>query len=195
MPGQPSSETNLLPPSGGTYLLLFDLPESVTFQAGRLGSVTLAAGWYVYAGSALGPGGLQARVGRHLRSAKKQHWHVDYLTAVAPVRAVWYTVSEKRLECAWAAALRAVELEADALLKGTKVDGIYSDDPVKNPKATRFPSLSYGECLERGLRVMDMTAFALCMENGLPIVVFDATASGNIKRVVMGEDIGTVVEG
>jgi len=94
-----------------------------------------------------------------------------------------------------AAALRAAELGAEALLKGTKVDGVYSADPVKNPKATRFARLSYVECIEKGLRVMDMTAFTLCMENGLPVVVFDATAPGNIKRVVMGERIGTIVEG
>lgn len=108
-PHQSLPDANLLPPAGGTYLLLFDVPETVTFQAGRrLGQVTLAAGRVVYAGSALGPGGLRARVGRHLRSEKKQHWHVDYLTAVCPVGAVWYAVSDDRLECVWAAALRAI---------------------------------------------------------------------------------------
>lgn len=94
-----------------------------------------------------------------------------------------------------AAALRAVELGAEALLKGTKVDGVYSADPHKDPAAERFSRLTYLECIEKNLRVADMTAFTLCMENNLPIVVFDATSPGNIKRVVMGEDIGTVVGG
>ena len=91
------------------------------------------------------------------------------------------------------AALRAVEIGADAILKATKVDGIYSADPKLDPKATRFEHLDYLEVLQRGLQVMDSTALALCMDNGLPIVVFDMNVRGNIRRVAMGEEIGTVV--
>ncbi len=91
------------------------------------------------------------------------------------------------------AALRAVEIGADAILKATKVDGIYSADPKLDPSATRFDRLDYLEVLQRGLQVMDSTALALCMDNGLPIVVFDMNVAGNVRRVVMGEPIGTLV--
>ena len=92
-----------------------------------------------------------------------------------------------------AAALRALELKADVLLKATKVDGIYSADPVKDPKASRYAHVTYQEVLERGLRVMDAAAISLCMENKLPIVVFDIRQDGNIRRVIQGEAIGSVV--
>ena len=92
------------------------------------------------------------------------------------------------------AALRAAEIGADVLLKATKVDGIYTADPVKNPSATRLHHLSYMEVLNRGLEVMDNTALTLCMDNGTPIVVFDLLAEGSIERVVLGEDIGTRVD-
>lgn len=92
-----------------------------------------------------------------------------------------------------ASALRAVELGCDALLKATKVDGVYSDDPVTNPEAERFSELSFKEVIERRLRVMDQTAFSLCRENDLPIVVFDMTVEGNIPRAARGEAVGTVV--
>jgi uridylate kinase len=92
-----------------------------------------------------------------------------------------------------AAALRALEVQAAVLLKATKVDGVYDDDPAKNPAARRFETLSHMECLSRRLKVMDATAFSLCMENGLPILVFDATRPGNIRRAVGGEPIGTLV--
>jgi len=91
------------------------------------------------------------------------------------------------------AALRAVEVDAQAILKATKVDGIYSADPKKNPQATRFDRLDYLEVLQRGLEVMDNTALTLCMDNGLPIIVFDMAVPGNIRRVVWGETIGTYV--
>jgi len=91
------------------------------------------------------------------------------------------------------AALRAVEVSAEAILKATKVDGIYSADPKKDPSATRFERLDYLEVLQRGLEVMDNTALTLCMDNGLPIVVFDMATPGNIRRVVWGEKIGTFV--
>jgi uridylate kinase len=91
------------------------------------------------------------------------------------------------------AALRAVEMNAEAILKATKVDGIYSSDPKKDPTATRFDRLDYMEVLQRGLEVMDSTAMALCMDNNLPIVVFDMAVPDNIRRVIWGEEIGTYV--
>ena len=91
------------------------------------------------------------------------------------------------------AALRAVEVGAGVILKATKVDGVYSADPFKDPTATRFTELDYLRVLELGLEVMDSTALTLCMDNGLPIVVFDMHVPGNIRRAVMGEPIGTTV--
>ncbi len=92
-----------------------------------------------------------------------------------------------------AASVRALEIGAEALLKGTKVDGVYDSDPVKNPEAKRFEELEYIEVLNRGLKVMDSTAISLCMDNKLPIIVFDLNKDGNIKRVVFGENVGTRV--
>ncbi|MGH7659387.1 MAG: UMP kinase [Vulcanimicrobiaceae bacterium] len=91
------------------------------------------------------------------------------------------------------AALRAIEVNAQAILKATKVDGIYSADPKKDPNATRFTHVDYLQVLQLGLEVMDSTALTLCMDNGLPIVVFDMNVPGNIRRVVAGEPIGTFV--
>jgi uridylate kinase len=93
-----------------------------------------------------------------------------------------------------AAALRAMEIKAEIILKATKVDGIYDSDPLKNPKAKRFLNLSYVEVLQKGLKVMDTTAISLCMDNQLPIIVYDMKKAGNLKRVVMGEPIGTTVK-
>ena len=93
-----------------------------------------------------------------------------------------------------AAALRAIEIDADVILKGTRVDGIYTADPEKDPSAERFDRISFNEVFSRGLEVMDMTAFTLCNENRLPIVVFDMNRPGNLMRLVEGEDIGTLVE-
>jgi uridylate kinase len=92
-----------------------------------------------------------------------------------------------------AAALRAMEINADAILKATKVDGVYSDDPVKNKSARKFNRLKYLDVLKKRLNVMDSTAVSLCMDNKLPIIVFNLNKEGNIKRVVFGEDIGTIV--
>jgi uridylate kinase len=92
-----------------------------------------------------------------------------------------------------AGSLRAIEIKADVILKGTRVDGIYSADPEKDPSATKFASVTFQECLTNNLRVMDMTAFTLCMENNLPIVVFDMNKPENLKRVVRGEKVGTLV--
>ena len=92
-----------------------------------------------------------------------------------------------------AASLRAMEIHAEVILKATKVDGIYSADPMKDPTATRFKQVSYIDVLKKNLKVMDSTAISLCMDNELPIIVFDLGAHGNITRVVMGEEIGTTV--
>ncbi|PCJ81627.1 MAG: UMP kinase [Bacteroidetes bacterium] len=92
-----------------------------------------------------------------------------------------------------AAALRAVEIEADVILKGTRVDGIYTEDPEKNPNATKYDEISFKEVFERGIKVMDMTAFTLCNENGVPIIVFNMNEPGNLLRVARGEQVGTVV--
>jgi uridylate kinase len=94
-----------------------------------------------------------------------------------------------------AGVLRAIEIKADVILKGTRVDGIYSEDPERNPKAEKYDKISFNECIQRNLRVMDMTAFTLCMENDLPIVVFDMNKPGNLRRVVTGEKVGTLVAG
>jgi uridylate kinase len=93
------------------------------------------------------------------------------------------------------AAQRALEIKAEAILKGTKVDGVYDSDPMLNPAAVKFETLEYIEVLKRGLTVMDATAISLCMENGLPILVFDLRKEGNIKRALLGEPIGTLVHG
>lgn len=92
-----------------------------------------------------------------------------------------------------AASVRALEIGAEALLKATKVDGVYDADPVKHPDAKRFEELEYIEVLNKGLKVMDATAISLCMDNKMPIIVFDLKADGNIKRVVSGENVGTRV--
>lgn len=92
-----------------------------------------------------------------------------------------------------AASLRAIEIEADVVLKGTRVDGIYSEDPEKNPDAERFSEISYVDVIKKGLNVMDMTAFTLCQENHLPIIVFDMNKKGNLEKIIKGESIGTLV--
>ncbi len=94
-----------------------------------------------------------------------------------------------------AAALRANEIGAEVILKATKVDGVYDSDPKKNPKAKRFARISYLDALQRQLKVMDSTAFSLCMDNHMPIIVFDMNKPHAIKRVVLGENVGTVVSG
>ena len=92
-----------------------------------------------------------------------------------------------------AAALRAVEIDADVILKGTRVDGIYTSDPEKDPSATKYEEISFEDIFKKGLKVMDMTAFTLCNENNVPIVVFDMNKSGNLLRVAKGEKVGTIV--
>ncbi|MFZ4060964.1 MAG: UMP kinase [Bacteroidia bacterium] len=92
-----------------------------------------------------------------------------------------------------AASLRAIEIEADVILKGTRVDGIYSSDPEKDPAATKYDRISFDEVIQKGLNVMDLTAFTLCKENNLPIIVFNANQEGNLFRLVQGETLGTLV--
>jgi uridylate kinase len=92
-----------------------------------------------------------------------------------------------------AASLRAIEIEAEAVLKGTRVDGIYTSDPEKDPSATRFSNISFKEVYQKGLQIMDMTAFTLCKENGLPIIVFDMNKPGNLLKIAEGQDVGTLV--
>jgi len=94
-----------------------------------------------------------------------------------------------------AAALRAVEIGAEALLKATKVDGVYDKDPVVHKDAVFFPEITYTDVLQRDLRVMDATAVALCKENGLPVIVFNVNEKGNMKRAVLGEPVGTRITG
>jgi uridylate kinase len=94
-----------------------------------------------------------------------------------------------------AAALRAIEIKADVVLKGTRVDGIYTADPEKDPTATKYNKISFKEVYDKGLNVMDMTAFTLCEENELPIIVFDMNKTGNFMKIAKGEEIGTLVKG
>jgi len=94
-----------------------------------------------------------------------------------------------------AASLRAVEVEADVILKGTRVDGVYTADPEKDPTATKFDTISFREVISRNLNVMDMTAFTLCEENNLPIIVFDMNKKGNLAQLIHGNNIGTLVTG
>ncbi len=92
-----------------------------------------------------------------------------------------------------AASLRAIEIDADVILKGTRVDGIYTADPEKDPSATKYDMISFDDVYAKGLNVMDMTAFTLCKENNLPIIVFDMDTVGNLKKVLSGEQVGTIV--
>ena len=93
-----------------------------------------------------------------------------------------------------AAALRAIEIEAQVILKGTRVDGIYTADPEKDPTATKYEKISFEEVYSKGLEVMDLTAFTLCKENNLPIIVFDINKTGNLQKLINGDKIGTLVE-
>lgn len=91
------------------------------------------------------------------------------------------------------ASLRAIEIEADVVLKGTRVDGVYTADPEKDPTATKYSQVSFQEAYEKGLSIMDMTAFTLCMENNLPIIVFDMNKPGNLFSIIHGEEVGTLI--
>jgi uridylate kinase len=91
------------------------------------------------------------------------------------------------------ASLRAIEIEADVVLKGTRVDGVYTADPEKDATATRYTKLSFTEAISKGLKIMDTTAFTLCQENNVPIIVFDMNKEGNLAALVSGEDVGTLI--
>lgn len=91
------------------------------------------------------------------------------------------------------ASLRAIEIEAEVVLKGTRVDGVYTEDPEKNPLAERYSKISFQEVYEKNLNVMDMTAFTLCQENNLPIIVFDMNKKGNLERLILGQEVGTLI--
>jgi uridylate kinase len=93
-----------------------------------------------------------------------------------------------------AGSLRAIEMKADVILKGTRVDGVYDADPEKNPTAKKFETISFQDCIAKNLKVMDMTAFTLCMENKLPIIVFDMNQPGNLMKIVQGASVGTLVQ-
>jgi len=92
-----------------------------------------------------------------------------------------------------AAALRAIEIEADVLLKGTRVDGVYTADPEKDPSAKKYDQLTFGEAYEKGLKIMDMTAFTLCKENKMPVIVFDVHKAGNLRKILKGDVCGTEI--
>ena len=92
-----------------------------------------------------------------------------------------------------AASLRAVEIESDVILKGTRVDGVYDSDPEKNSNALKFDFLTFDQAYDKQLKIMDMTAFTLCKENEIPVVVFDMNSPGNLKKVILGDKIGTLV--
>ncbi|MDD3859328.1 MAG: UMP kinase, partial [Bacteroidales bacterium] len=92
-----------------------------------------------------------------------------------------------------ASALRAIEIEADVFLKGTRVDGVYSDDPEKNPKAVKFDKITFDEVYEKKLKVMDLTSFTLCKENNMPVIVFDMDTIGNLEKIVKNEITGTII--
>ncbi len=94
-----------------------------------------------------------------------------------------------------AAALRAMEIGAHVILKATKVDGVYSSDPLKDPRAKKFPEITFIDVLKKGLKVMDSTAVSLCMDNNLPIIVFNLTGKGNVKKIIEGKKVGTLVRG
>lgn len=93
-----------------------------------------------------------------------------------------------------ASTLRAVEMEADVMLKGTRVDGVYTSDPEKNPKAAKYHELTFNEALKKELRILDLTAFTMCKENNLPIIVFNMNEKGNLKKLISGQKIGTLVK-
>lgn len=92
-----------------------------------------------------------------------------------------------------ASALRAVEIEADVLMKGTRVDGVYTADPEKDPSATKYDKISFDEAYDKGLKVMDLTSFTMCKQNKLPIIVFDMNTEGNLEKIVKGDNVGTLV--
>lgn len=122
----------------------------------------------------------------HTRKAKKHLSDKQVVIFAAGTGNPFFTTDS-------AACLRGIEMDADVVLKATKVDGIYSEDPVKNPHAERYDFLTYHEVLTKGLEVMDLTAICLCQDHNMPLQVFDMTAPGVLKRIIQGEQIGTIV--
>ncbi len=147
--------------------------------------------------SALEDNGVKARVLTSIRMEPIGEYYakaraLEYLTA-GEVVIIGGGTSNPFFTTDSAAALRAVEIEADILLKGTRVDGVYTADPEKDPSAVKFDMISFDEVYSRGLKVMDLTAFTLCKENGMPIEVFDMDTEGNLMRLLAGEKTGTLV--
>ena len=127
-------------------------------------------------------------VGEYYSSAKaKEYLDAGYVTIVAGGTGNPYFTTDS------ASALRGVELNADILLKGTRVDGVYTADPEKDATAVKYQTLTFDEAYSKGLKIMDLTAFALCKENALPILVFDMNTPGNLRKAIEGEPIGTII--
>lgn len=148
--------------------------------------------------SALEDNGVKARVLTSIRMEPVGEYYtkaraLEYLSA-GEVAIIGGGTSNPYFSTDSAAALRALEIEADILLKGTRVDGIYTADPEKDPSAEKFDTISFDEVYRRGLKIMDMTAFTLCRENGMPIEVFDMDTPGNLMKALAGENIGTLVK-
>ena len=133
--------------------------------------------------------GLEAMAEPYIRSRAISHLEKDRVVIFAAGTGNPYFTTDT------AAALRAIEVGADAILKGTKVDGVYNADPVKEKNAVKFDTVTYAEVIERELRVMDATAVTLCRENEIPIIVFKLLEKGNLRRIVLGENVGTIVRG
>lgn len=128
-------------------------------------------------------------VGEYYSSAKAiEYMEAGYVVIVAGGTGNPYFTTDS------AAALRGIELKTDVLLKGTRVDGVYTADPEKDPDAVKYSNLTFDEAYAKGLKIMDLTAFTLCKENSLPILVFDMNTAGNLKKVVSGDPIGTIIE-
>jgi uridylate kinase len=128
-------------------------------------------------------------VGEHYSTSKAiEYMNAGYIVIIAGGTGNPFFTTDS------AAALRGVELQADIFLKGTRVDGVYTADPEKYPDATKFSVLSFDEAYEKGLRIMDLTAFTLCRENALPVLVFDMNTVGNLKKVVSGLPVGTIIQ-
>ncbi len=146
----------MLPDAPGTYVLILRLPQASSVACGRLGALALAAGWYAYVGSARGPGGLAARIGHHLRRARRPHWHIDHLRAVAEVVAVWWAPGSPRLECAWAAALAGLPGAARPGAGFGASDCRCVGHLVALPGPPRASALSAALGQDGGLHVLDL---------------------------------------
>ena len=138
--------------------------------------------------SALEDNGVKAKVLTSIRMEPIEYLEAGYVVIIGGGTSNPYFTTDS------ASALRGIEIEADVMLKGTRVDGVYTADPEKDPAAVKFDEISFEEVLDRRLKVMDLTAFTLCRENGLQIIVFDMDTPGNLGKVLAGERIGTLVK-